>query len=104
MGRYHWIPQFLLQHSHLQAPLHLKSPEQLKLEPFCIIAMYQYFLKISTSQPFQFRLIEAGSKELVEIDNSDDDDDPLSPSNSGIVQTAGLPASISSPALPVPSM
>jgi len=97
-------PDFYFDTAVYKLPCVLKSPEQLKLEPFCIIALYQYFSKISTSQPFQFRSREAGSKEHVEIDDSDDDDHTLSPSNSGIVQMPGLPASISSPALPVPSM
>lgn len=31
MGRYHWIPQFLFQHSRLQAPLHSEVPRAIEI-------------------------------------------------------------------------
>lgn len=51
----------------------LKSPEQLKSEPFCIIALYQYFSTIFVSQAFQFHSREASSKEFLDIDGGDSD-------------------------------
>ncbi|KIM35999.1 hypothetical protein M413DRAFT_32041 [Hebeloma cylindrosporum] len=52
-------PDAYFDTSVYKLPCALRSPEELKCEPFSIVALYQYFSTISASQPFRFRLREA---------------------------------------------
>jgi len=58
-------------------PFALKSPEQLKSEPSAIVALYQYFSTISTSQPFQFLSRKAISEACLILDDEDDEGDEI---------------------------
>ena len=54
-------------------PCALQAPEILKSEPVSTITLYQYFSKISVSQPFQFRSRKGVSQDLCNPDDNDDD-------------------------------
>ena len=87
-----------------ELPCPLKSPELLKSEPFSIITLYQYFSKIATAQPFQFRSRWATSKDYMALGNSDDDSDHRdgeleveNRSNPGILSSAAPMAPLDRP-------